>query len=190
MREVVCATANPHKVEEMAAIFAGVVRLLPRPSDVSDIDETGITLEDNACLKARTIASHVGADAMADDTGLEIDALDGEPGVRSARYAGDDANDAANRALVLSRLKVVNNRRARFRTVIAVATATGECTTVVGECLGTIASEERGTNGFGYDSIFIPDDGDGRTFAEMTADEKNKISHRARALAALLAQWS
>jgi XTP/dITP diphosphohydrolase len=190
MREVVCATANPHKVEEMAAIFSGVVRLLPRPSDVGDIDETGMTLEDNACLKARVIALHIGAEAMADDTGLEIDALGGEPGVRSARYAGDDANDVANRALVLSRMKDARNRRARFRTVIAVATPTGECTMVVGECVGTIAHDERGTNGFGYDSIFIPDDGDGRTFAEMTADEKNAISHRARALSALLQQWS
>lgn len=190
MRKVVCATANPHKVEEMAAIFAGVVQLLPRPADVGEIDETGTTLEDNACLKARTIASHVGADAMADDTGLEIVSLDGAPGVRSARYAGDDANDAANRALVLSRMKNVVNRRARFRTVIAVAAADGECTTVVGECAGVIADHERGTNGFGYDAIFIPDDGDGRTFAEMTAEEKNKISHRARALSALLASWS
>lgn len=189
MRHVVCATANPHKVQEMAAIFAGVVELLPRPNDVGDIDETGATLEDNACLKARIIAAHVGADAMADDTGLEIDALRGEPGVRSARYAGADGNDAANRALVLQRLAGVSDRRARFRTVIAVASSNGECVTVVGECTGAIAESERGTNGFGYDSIFIPDDGDGRTFAEMTNDEKNAVSHRARALAALLEQW-
>jgi len=189
MRSVVCATANPHKVQEMAAIFAGVVELLPRPDDVGEIDETGATLEDNACLKARTIATHVGADAMADDTGLEIEALHGEPGVRSARYAGDESNDAANRALVLQRLQDVAHRRARFRTVIAVASPNGECVTVVGECKGVIADSERGTNGFGYDSIFIPDEGDGRTFAEMTSDEKNAVSHRARALAALLAQW-
>ena len=189
MRSVVCATANPHKVEEMAAIFAGVVELVPRPHDVGEIDETGATLEDNACLKARIIAAHVGADAMADDTGLEIDALHGEPGVRSARYAGDDSNDAANRALVLQRLRDVADRRARFRTVIAVASPNGECVTVVGECNGRIAESERGTNGFGYDAIFIPDDGDGRTFAEMTSDEKNAVSHRARALTALLAHW-
>jgi len=190
MRHVVCATANPHKVQEMAAIFAGVVELLPRPNDVGDIDETGATLEDNACLKARTIAAHVGADAMADDTGLEIDALLGAPGVRSARYAGDDSNDAANRALVLQRLKDVNNRRACFRTVIAIASPNGECVTVIGECTGVIAESERGTNGFGYDSIFIPDDGDGRTFAEMTSEEKNAVSHRARALVALLERWT
>ena len=189
MRHVVCATANPHKVEEMAAIFAGVVELLPRPSDVDDIDETGETLEDNAFLKARVIAAHVGAEAMADDTGLEIDALNGEPGVRSARYAGDDSDDAANRALVLQRMQGVSNRHARFRTVIAVATPDGECMTVVGECQGVIADKERGTNGFGYDSIFIPNEGDGRTFAEMTATEKNAVSHRARALSALLTLW-
>lgn len=189
MRSVVCATANPHKVEEMAAIFAGVVELLPRPSDVGDIDETGATLEDNACLKARVIAAHVGADAMADDTGLEIVALHGQPGVRSARYAGEESDDAANRALVLQRMQGVTNRRAQFRTVIAVATPDGECNIVVGECAGVIAETERGTNGFGYDSIFIPDDGDGQTFAEMTSDEKNAVSHRARALSALLTLW-
>lgn len=189
MRSVVCATANPHKVEEMAAIFAGVVELLPRPDDVGDIDETGATLEENACLKARIVAAHVGAEAMADDTGLEIVALHGEPGVRSARYAGDDSDDAANRALVLQRLAGVSDRRAQFRTVIVVATPDRECNIVAGECAGVIAQAERGMNGFGYDSIFIPDDGDGRTFAEMTSDEKNAVSHRARALSALLAQW-
>jgi len=186
MRQLVCATANPHKVEEMAAILAGVVELLPRPRDVGEIDETGDTLEDNACLKARTIAMHVGAEAMADDTGLEIEALHGEPGVRSARFAGDDSSDADNRRLVLQRMEGVSNRRGRFRTVIAIATPTGDCKTVVGECVGVIAEEERGTNGFGYDSIFIPDHGDGRTFGEMTSDEKNALSHRARALRALL----
>jgi XTP/dITP diphosphohydrolase len=190
MRQVVCATANPHKVEEMAAIFAGVVELLPRPSDVGDIDEDGETLEENACLKARTIAMHVGAEAMADDTGLEIDALHGEPGVRSARFAGNDSNDAANRLLVLQRMNGVSNRRGRFRTVIAIATPNGECATVVGECTGVISRDECGHNGFGYDAIFIPDDGDGRTFAEMTAAEKNEISHRARALRALLDLWT
>jgi XTP/dITP diphosphohydrolase len=189
MRRVVCATANPHKVEEMTEIFSGLVELLPRPEEVGDIDETGDTLEENACLKARIIAAHVGADAMADDTGLEIEALNGEPGVRSARYAGDTATDELNRALVLQQMDGVANRRARFRTVIAVATPQGDCVTVVGECGGRIAVAECGSNGFGYDSIFIPDDGDGRTFAEMTSEGKNSLSHRSKALSALMEHW-
>lgn len=188
-RRVVCATANAHKVEEIAAILGSRVQLVPRPSTLGDIDETADTLEGNACLKAVTIARHVHETALADDTGLEVDALSGEPGVRSARYAGDESSDAANRALVLQRLTGVANRTARFRTVIAVAQADGSCTTVEGVCEGTIATTERGENGFGYDAIFIPSDGDGRTFAEMTADEKNLLSHRKRALVALLEMW-
>jgi len=185
MKRVVCATANPHKVAEIAEICKDTVEILPRPTTLGDIDETGDTLEENACIKARAVAAHSGHVALADDTGLEIDALQGEPGVRSARFAGDDADDAANRALVLARLEGVVQREACFRTVIAIATVDGNCHIVEGQCCGTIASEERGTHGFGYDSIFIPNDGDGRTFAEMTSEEKNKISHRARALLAL-----
>jgi XTP/dITP diphosphohydrolase len=185
VKRVVCATANAHKVAEIEEICKNIVEILPRPITLGDIDETGNTLEENACIKARAVAVHSGHTALADDTGLEIDALQGEPGVRSARFAGKDANDAANRALVLARLQGVQQRQARFRTVIAIATVDGHCHTVEGQCSGTIASEERGTQGFGYDSIFIPDDGDGRTFAQMTPDEKNKISHRARALLAL-----
>jgi XTP/dITP diphosphohydrolase len=185
MKQVICATANPHKVAEIAALCEGVVEILPRPSTLGEIDETGDTLEENACVKARAVALHTGHSALADDTGLIIDALGGAPGVRSARFAGEHADDAANRILVLKQMEGVVDRRARFRTVIAIANAHGECVTVEGECAGTIATAERGSNGFGYDAIFVPDEGDGRTFAEMTPEDKNAVSHRSRALAAL-----
>ena len=187
--KVVCATANAHKVAEIASILGTQVQLLPRPSTLGEIDEIGDTLEHNACLKAVTVALHVNATALADDTGLEIDALDGKPGVRSARYAGDHSDDAANRALLLQQMHGVAHRTARFRTVIAIATPDGSCTIVEGECVGIIAETELGTNGFGYDAIFIPNDGDGRTFAQMSTDEKNALSHRQHALSALLDRW-
>ena len=179
---LVCASANPKKVDEIARLVPGWVTLVPRPDDVGGIDETAPTLEGNAIIKAVEIANHTGEWALADDTGLVVDALDGEPGVRSARFAGDDATDAENRALLLQRLQKATDRRARFRTVLAVVHASGEIHVLSGECDGTIATGERGTNGFGYDSVFIPSGGDGRTFAEMTPREKDALSHRANAL--------
>lgn len=179
---LVCASANPKKVDELARMLPSWVQLIPRPDNVGDVEETAPTLEGNATIKAVEIAHAAGDWALADDTGLLVDALNGEPGVRSARFAGDDATDADNRALLLQKLNGLTNRTARFRTVLAVVHPSGEMHFVSGECEGTIALEERGENGFGYDSVFIPLDGDGRTFAEMTPSEKDDLSHRGRAL--------
>ena len=180
---IVCASANPHKVEELARLLPSWVELVARPSDVGDIDEDAPTLEGNAIIKAVEIANHASEWAIADDTGLEVDALNGAPGVRSARFAGEQATDAENRALLLSKLDGVTNRSARFRTVVALVSSKGDIHFVGGECAGTIADSERGDSGFGYDSLFIPTDGDGRTFAEMAGPEKDAVSHRGRALA-------
>lgn len=179
---LVCASANPKKVEELSRMLPSWVQMLPRPSGIPEVEETAPTLEGNATIKAVEIAHAAGDWALADDTGLLVDALDGEPGVRSARFAGNDATDAANRDLLLTRLSGIDNRCAHFKTVLAVVHPSGEMHFVSGECAGTIAQEERGSNGFGYDSLFIPDDGDGRTFAEMSASEKDAMSHRGKAL--------
>ncbi len=180
---IVCASANPHKVEELARLLPSWVELVPRPSDIGDIDEDAPTLEGNAIIKAVEIANHASEWSIADDTGLEVDSLNGAPGVRSARFAGEYATDAENRALLLSKLDGVTNRSARFRTVVALVSSKGDIHFVGGESVGTIAESERGDSGFGYDSLFIPADGDGRTFAEMTGPEKDTVSHRGRALA-------
>jgi XTP/dITP diphosphohydrolase len=180
---IVCASANPHKVEELARLLPSWVELVARPSDIGDIDEDAPTLEGNAIIKAVEIANHASEWAVADDTGLEVEALNGAPGVRSARFAGDHATDSENRALLLAKLDGVTNRSARFRTVVALVSSKGDIHFVGGECAGTIAEFERGDSGFGYDSLFIPADGDGRTFAEMTGAEKDAVSHRGRALA-------
>ena len=182
---IVCASANPHKVEELARMLPPWVDLAPRPSDIGDIDEDAPTLEGNAIIKAIEIANHASEWAIADDTGLEVEALNGAPGVRSARFAGEHATDAENRALLLAKLEGVTNRSARFRTVVALVSSKGDIHFVGGECVGTIAEMERGDSGFGYDSLFIPIDGDGRTFAEMTASEKDAVSHRGRAISQL-----
>ena len=180
---IVCASANPHKVEELARLLPSWVDLIPRPTDIGDIDEDAPTLEGNAIIKAVEIANHASEWAIADDTGLEVDALNGAPGVRSARFAGEQATDSENRALLLVKLDGVVNRSARFRTVVALVSSKGDIHFVGGECAGTIADSERGDGGFGYDSLFIPADGDGRTFAEMLGPEKDALSHRGRALA-------
>jgi XTP/dITP diphosphohydrolase len=180
---IVCASANPKKVEEMSRLMPRRVEFLPRPDGVGDVEETAPTLQGNAIIKAVEVANFAEAWAIADDTGLEVEALDGAPGVLSARYAGEPADDAANRRKLLEELDGVTNRAARFRTVVALVSWQGDMHYVTGECAGTIAESERGANGFGYDSLFIPKDGDGRTFAEMTPDEKDAISHRARAMA-------
>jgi XTP/dITP diphosphohydrolase len=180
---IVCASANPHKVEELARLLPSWVDLVARPSDIGDIDEDAPTLEGNAIIKAVEIANHASEWAISDDTGLEVEALNGAPGVRSARFAGEHATDAENRALLLAKLDGVMNRSARFRTVVALVSSKGDIHFVGGECIGTIAESERGDSGFGYDALFIPTDGDGRTFAEMTGAEKDAVSHRGRALA-------
>ncbi len=193
MTTFVLATANPHKTEEMRAVLDTLgIAVLPRPEGVPDVDETEDTLEGNALLKARALVAATGHAAVADDTGLFVDALDGAPGVFSARYAGEPTNDAANVDKLLTALADVadGDRGAQFRTVIAVAYPDGSSLCVEGVLEGAIAHERRGDGGFGYDPIFLPTDGNGRTLAEYSADEKNASSHRARALHALAAALS
>jgi XTP/dITP diphosphohydrolase len=187
---LVCASANPKKVAELSRLLPDWVQLLPRPESVGDIDETAPTLEGNAIIKAVEIANAAEEWVIADDTGLEVVALHGAPGVHSARFAGENATDAENRALLLQQLNGIADRSAKFRTVVAIVNSKGEMHFVSGECSGVIADTERGDSGFGYDSVFIPDDSDGRTFAEMSASEKDAISHRGRALAQLPALLS
>ncbi len=181
------ATANPGKLREMAEILGGQIELLSRPAEIPDVVESAPDLAGNARLKAEAIRAATGRAALADDTGLEVDALDGEPGVRSARFAGDDAGDADNVALLLTRLEGVDVRSARFHTVVCLAATDAEAVFAEGWCEGSIARAATGSEGFGYDPVFVPSDGDGRTFAEMTGDEKHAISHRGRALRALAA---
>lgn len=183
---LVSATANPHKVAEIAVILHGLVQLLPRPTEVPDVVEDAGTLEGNARLKAAAVCAATGLPAVSDDTGLFVDALGGEPGVESAYYAGPQATYAQNRAKLLASLRGVSDRRARFRTVVMVVWPDGEELVVEGVCEGTIATEERGDRGFGFDPLFVPADGDGRTFSLMTDAEKNEISHRGRAFVALV----
>ena len=186
MLELVCASANPDKVAEIERILDGAVTLLPRPADVEDVVEDAATLEGNARLKAIAIAAATGLPAVADDTGLEVAALGGRPGVFTARYAGAHATYADNRARLLAELDGVEDRRARFRTVAAVVWPDGREVLAEGVSDGVIASSERGGRGFGYDPLFVPNDGDGRTFAEMDEDAKHALSHRGRAFTALL----
>jgi XTP/dITP diphosphohydrolase len=188
LRVLVCASANPGKVEEIRALLHGVVELRPRPAAVADVVEDAATLLGNARLKAAAIAEATGLPAVADDTGLEVDALGGRPGVHTARYAGTTATDADNRALLLAELAGAADRRARFRTCVVVRWPDGEELAVEGTCDGTIALRERGRRGFGYDAVFVPSEGDGRTFAEMTAEEKHAVSHRGRAFRRLLTE--
>ncbi len=186
MMQLVCASANPDKVLEIAAILDGVVELLPRPADVPDVVEDADTLIGNARLKAAAICAATGLPAVSDDTGLFVDALDGRPGIYAARYAGEDATYADNRAKLLREMGDTDDRAAQFISAVMVVWPDGEELAVEGVCPGTIARAELGERGFGYDPVFIPDDGDGRSFAQMTDDEKNQISHRARAFNALL----
>jgi XTP/dITP diphosphohydrolase len=186
---VVLASANPKKVAELMALVEDRLDVVPRPADLPDIIEDGDTLEANATLKAVAVAGATGRLALADDTGLFVDALDGRPGVRSARYAGEPPDDDANVALLLSELEehgatTAAQRAARFRTVIALAHPEGAVDLVEGTCEGWISVERRGGTGFGYDPVFVPTEGDGRTFAEMGPEAKGALSHRARALAA------
>lgn len=183
---LVCATANPHKVAEIAAILDGVVTLLPRPAEVAEVVEDAGTLEGNARLKAVSVCDATGSPAVADDTGLFVAALDGAPGVESAYYAGPQATYAENRAKLLAALEGVADRSAEFVTVVLVRWPDGSELVVRGVCPGTIATSEQGERGFGFDPVFVPTRGDGRTFAQMTDAEKNAVSHRGLAFQALL----
>src|SRR5262245_5492754 len=186
MTRFVLATANEDKAREIRDILGRSVTLLPRPASVPDVAETGATLLENARLKARALAAATGEAAIADDTGLEVDALGGAPGVYSSRYAGEGASYADNVAkLVEAVARVQGPCQARFRTVAVAAWPDGREVAAEGLVEGTIADAARGEAGFGYDPVFIPADGDGRTFAEMTAAEKHVLSHRGRAFRAL-----
>ena len=188
---VVLASANADKAKEIIEIVGPLgIEVLPRPSSVPDVDETADTLEGNARLKATAIAAAAGLPALADDTGLEVDFLGRAPGVHTARYAGVDATYADNVALLLESLKAVplEQRTARFITVAMVRWPDGREIVAEGFVRGHIALEARGERGFGYDPVFIPDEGDGRTFAEMVLAEKHELSHRGRALRALAAE--
>jgi len=185
---LVLATANPDNVVEIAAILGPDVELVPRPESVPDVVEDADTLEGNARLKAVAIVEATGEAAVADDTGLEVDALDGAPGVHSARFAGEDATYADNVNKMLASLAGhpdPGERTARFRTVALARFPDGTEVIAEGTVDGTMAIAARGDAGFGYDPVFIPSDGDGRTFAEMTGDEKHAVSHRGRAFRAL-----
>lgn len=189
---LVLATANADKAAEIAEILQGAVpdlELRPRPDHVPDVDETGDTLEENARLKARALAETTGLVAVADDTGLEVDALAGAPGVRSARFAGAGASYADNVDKLLSEMRGVPppERTARFATVALVRWPDGREVVARGAVEGRIAEEPVGGSGFGYDPVFVVAEGDGRTFAEMSAAEKHARSHRGRAFRALAA---
>jgi XTP/dITP diphosphohydrolase len=190
--DLVIATRNAHKLDEIQAIFSLPSLTLFSSFDfpaVPDVDETGVTFVENATLKATALSRATGLWAMGDDSGLEVDALGGAPGVYSARYAGLPTVDyAANNQKLLRELDGITDRRARFRTVLALASPDGRVFTVEGRCDGVIAEAPRGRGGFGYDPLFIPD-GETLAFAEMPAEQKNRISHRARALAAAVAAW-
>jgi XTP/dITP diphosphohydrolase len=186
---LVCASANPDKVAEIRAILQeSDIELLPRPDGLSDIAEDAETLEGNARLKARALCRATGLAAVADDTGLEVESLGGAPGVRSARFAGDDATYVDNVMKLLDALSDLpepEERSARFRTVAMARFPDGREVMADGAVEGTIAPVPRGDNGFGYDPVFVPNESDGRTFAEMSAAEKHAISHRGRAFRAL-----
>jgi XTP/dITP diphosphohydrolase len=167
--------------------MGGVVDLVPRPQDLADVVEDADTLVGNARLKAVAVCAATQLPALADDTGLEVDALDGAPGVITARFAGEGATDAQNRQKMLLELdgKDAAHRSARFRTVALLRFVDGREIVAHGVCEGVIAMKEVGDRGFGYDALFIPLGGDGRTFAQMTIEEKHELSHRGRAFRAL-----
>ena len=182
---LVVASKNPDKITEIEALLdgTGLVSEIVRGLDWPDVEETGSTLEDNARLKMRAVVEATGLAVLADDTGLEVDALGGEPGVNAARFAGPAAEYSDNVALMLERLEGVSKRDARFRTVVALGFPDGVEVLAEGTLEGRITQGPRGMGGFGYDPIF---EVEGRTLAEMTPEEKNALSHRARAVAALV----
>jgi XTP/dITP diphosphohydrolase len=186
MPSLVFATNNPHKAREIELILDGAysIRTLPDIGCLEEIEETEPTLEGNALLKARYVRDRYGLDCFSEDTGLEVDALDGAPGVITARYAGEAKSPEANIALLLKNLEGKENRKARFRTVIALV-RDGKEWLFEGICNGTIATEKHGTSGFGYDPVFIPE-GFTETFAILGDDVKSRISHRAKATERLI----
>ncbi|MFM7063654.1 MAG: RdgB/HAM1 family non-canonical purine NTP pyrophosphatase [Actinomycetes bacterium] len=194
---IVLASANPKKVAEIREIladaFGDAVELVPRPDEVPEVVEDAPDFVGNARLKAVALCAATGLAALADDSGLEVDALGGEPGVRSARYAGEDATDAENVDLLLAELLRQgatdrDERAARFRCVLVLRYPDGREVVAKGHVEGWISGARHGANGFGYDPVFVPSEGTGRTFAQMSTEKKHAISHRGRALAALVAK--
>ncbi len=186
MAKLLLASRNQHKIEELQQMLTSLNIEVISLDDVPDmpiIEEDGKTFSENASKKARLTAMHTGFTCLADDSGLVVDALGGQPGVYSARFAGEDADDQKNNRKLLQMLQGVDGekRRARFICVIAISDPRGNVHTVEGTCKGRIDYEERGTGGFGYDPLFIPD-GYSQTFAELSRKEKNRISHRGQAL--------
>ena len=189
LTRVVIASKNEHKIAEILDVLesAGVEFELVRDAEWPDVEETEATLEGNALLKARSVHRHTGHAVIADDTGLEVDALDGAPGVRSARFSGARSNYDRNVDTLLDVMSDIDVRGAQFRTVMVLIDDAGDELMVEGIMEGSITRERRGSNGFGYDPVFLVGE---RTFAEMPTAEKNKISHRAQALRALAAELS
>ena len=187
MKKIVFATNNAHKLQELRQMIGDRYEVLGL-ADIGcheDIPETGHFIEENAQIKARYVKENYGYDCFSDDTGLEIDALGGEPGVHSARYAGPGHDSEANIDKVLSLLQGVTERTARFRTAVVLLQG-DDMHLFEGQVEGVILTERHGTGGFGYDSIFQPVEGDGSTFAQMSPQDKNRISHRGRAVAKLV----
>ncbi|RLL47941.1 XTP/dITP diphosphatase [Oceanobacillus piezotolerans] len=190
MKKIIIATKNQGKAKEFKELYLKkgmeALSLLDIVQELPDVEETGVTFEENAALKAETIAELLQIPVLADDSGLVIDALDGRPGVYSARYAGEDKDDKANIKKVLEELIDVpeGKRTARFVCVLAIARPGEKTDFYKGTCEGSIAFEERGSNGFGYDPIFIPEN-ETRTMAELSSEEKNSISHRSNAISKL-----
>ena len=183
---LVFATRNPGKVKEIAQLLDGLFTVvgLDEIGCHEDVPETADTIEGNAIQKAEYVKAHYGVDCFADDTGLEVNALNGRPGVHTARYAGPAKDANANMDKLLAALEGQPDRGARFKTVIALTTVGGTLT-FEGICAGSIALQRSGSDGFGYDPVFVPEDGSG-TFAEMEAAEKNRVSHRGKAVRAMV----
>ena len=186
MNTLIFATNNPHKVDEIRVVLKGKWEILSLKEAGTDIDipEPYPTLEENASEKSRTIYQLTGKNCFSEDTGLEAEALGGAPGVKSARYAGENKDPGENTVKLLQELKGVSNRKARFRTIISLFLEGVEYQ-FEGICTGTIIEEKRGSKGFGYDPVFVPD-GDTRTFAEMDTVEKTLFSHRKKAMEKLI----
>lgn len=187
MQQLVLSTRNDHKVREFAGLLPGY-EVLALPEEVVLPPETGTTFAENALTKARTAAAATGVPAIADDSGISARALDGAPGVYSARYAGEDASDEANLDKLMAELGKVEDRAVEYVCAIAFVSPDGEERVFEGRCAGVMISQKRGDGGFGYDPAVVPDDyDDGRTMAELSQSEKDAISHRGRAARELLA---
>lgn len=187
MKKILFASSNRGKLSEIKALLPEGFELLS-PSDIGfdgEIEENGYTFEENAEIKAKVLFEHSGIPSFADDSGLEVEALKGAPGVRSARYGGENSNSRTNNVLLLKNMEGKKNRKARFVCVICLISSAGKILLFEGSVSGIIANEERGDKGFGYDPVFIPEGYD-QTFAELGSEIKNKMSHRTEAFNKML----